>query len=441
MARRCETERNRRHPLLRLAGFLMPYRRKLILLSLAAVTGTVAELLPPFLIQHIIDDVLTSRGPFRLLIWFVLGLFGARLLIWLSEVTRGSLSVWIGARVTADVRARLHARLQELPLRFFNDWQVGTIMSRVINDAGRIEELLANTVPLIFVNALMLTGILVFLFYTNWRLAVYILLPIPPIVMLAVTLWDRLKAALDGQASSWSRLSSHLVETLTGIRVIKAFGQETREAARFNCHNQRVAATGARAERQSFALFSSIYFLMNLGVYLVWYIGGGQVVTEGLKTGALMAIITYLWMLYWPLQWLAQISGSAGQALVGAERGFEILDSRPEAYADGEVLAMPCAEGRGTFRNITFGYKPGEPVLDDITLEVAAGEVIGIVGRSGSGKTTLMNLLCRFYDVDRGAIEVDGIDIRRIRLKDMRNQIGVVSQDPFLFSGTIAENI
>ncbi len=427
--------------LVRIAGFLKPYWGRTVLLTLALAGGVVAELLPPFLIQRIVDDVLTPRANVRLLFWLLVGLLGARALIWVSEVSRGWLSVWLGGRVAADVRDRLYRHLQHLPLGFFKTWPVGTVMSRVLDDAGRFEQFLANTLPLLFVNVLMIAGILVFLVSTSWRLALCMLLPIPPMLLAAVSLWGRLKRALDRQASSWSRLSAHVVESLGGIQIVKAFGQERREAIDFDRRNDRFSRATTLAERQSFELFSLIYFLMNLGVFLVWYVGGTQVVTGQLRIGQLMAVIAYLWMLYWPLQWLGQVSGAIGQALVGADRVFEVLDSPTEAFGDPRALPMPRAVGHVVFRDVTFGYERTRPVLHGINVEAAPGQVIGIVGPSGAGKTTLMNLLCRFWDVDRGAIEVDGTDIRRIRLEDLRNQIGIVAQDPFLFGGTITDNI
>src|SRR5262249_32284389 len=161
-----------------------------------------------------------------------------------------------------------------LPIRFFTRRPVGTLMTYVTRDAGRLEEFAANTIPLLAVNALMLTGILVFLFHTSWRLALSVLMPVPPMVVAAASLWRRLKGARDRQASSWSRLSAHLVESLAGIRVIKAFSQEAGEAARFGKHNDHVRDTTVEAERTSFAVFSIIYFLMNLGILLAWYVGG-----------------------------------------------------------------------------------------------------------------------------------------------------------------------
>ncbi len=182
--------------------------------------------------------------------------------------TRGWLSVWLGGRVAADIRDQLHRRLQHLPLSFFKIWPVGTVMSRVLDDAGRCEQFLATTLPMLLVNALMIAGILVFLVHTSWRLAICILLPIPPILLAAFFLWGRLKGALDRQASSWSRLSAHLIDSLGGIQIVKAFSQEPREAMNFDRRNDGFSRATVRAERQSFGLFSLIYFLMNLGVFL-----------------------------------------------------------------------------------------------------------------------------------------------------------------------------
>jgi ATP-binding cassette subfamily B protein len=425
----------------RVARLLRPYRGRAALLSLAVAAGIGAELLPPFLIQHIVDDLLSPRGSFRVLMLLVGGLLAARVLVAVIEVSRGWLSVWLGGRVAADLRARLHSRLQHVPLRFFRQWTVGALMSRIIADAGRVEEFVANVVPVLAVNALMLTCILAYLLQASWRLSLWALVPVPLIVIAAARLWERLKAALDGQAAAWAALSSHLVESLNGIRVIKAFAQERREAERFDARDRRVMEATIAAERRSLVMFSLVYFLMNIGVFLAWYVGGRQVIAGSLRVGVLMAVIAYLWMFYWPLQWLGQVAGSAGQAVVGARRVFEVLETPTEAYDDPDALALTYVVGHVSFRQVTFAYESGAPVLRGIDFEAHPGEMIGIVGRSGAGKTTLINLLCRFDDVGAGAIEIDGVDIRRLRLSDLRAHIGVVAQDPFLFSGTIAENI
>ncbi len=240
---------------------------------------------------------------------------------------------------------------------------------------------------------------------------------------------------------AWSDLMARVNEVLSGIRVVKAFAQETREIEVFGKRNQALTDHAVATEVNWSVFFSTTTLLTGLGVLIVWYYGGREVLSNGLTLGTLLAFYSYMWLLYGPLQWFGEVNSWMTRAFAGAERIFEVIDTPPEAYEDPDAVAMPRIEGRVRFRKVTFGYDKSKPVLHEIDLDVAPGEMIGLVGKSGVGKTTTVNLICRFYDVDRGEIEVDGLDIQKIRLLDLRNQIGIVLQDPILFSGTISENI
>jgi ATP-binding cassette subfamily B protein len=437
----CPVCADRKIAFLRIATYLKPYRGKVALLLPVLLTGVAAELLPPLIVRRIMDKVLAVRGPFQTLVELSTALAGARLLIWTGEISRTSLTAWLGGHVIADIRTELHRHLLSLPVKFLDGWNVGMLMSRVLHDAGRIEEFLANGIPLLCSNALLLTGVLALLFYLNWSLTILLLAPIPLIVLGATFFWGRLKSLLDRQSWATSRQFAHLSESLAAIRVVKAFSQEDREAASFDSRNRDLFRASARAEAQSFSLFSVIYFVMSWGLLLVWYFGGRQVVNGRLSVGELLAIITYLWMLYWPLQWFGQVTGAFGQAMSGAGKVFQMLGTRRECYDAPDTLPLACLAGQVTFNNVTFGYDPSKPVLHKISLVAQPGQTIGIIGKSGTGKTTMINLLARFYDPDGGSIALDGTDIRSIHLEDLRRQIALVPQEPFLFSDTIARNI
>jgi ATP-binding cassette subfamily B protein len=198
---------------------------------------------------------------------------------------------------------------------------------------------------------------------------------------------------------------------------------------------------GVETDRNWSIFFATTGLVTGLGVAAVWLFGGQEVIGGDLTLGTLLAFYSYMWLLYGPLQWFGQVNSWMTRAFAGAERIFEVIDTPTEAYEDPDAVPMPDMQGRVTFRKATFGYDKSKPVLREIELDVAPGEMIGLVGKSGVGKTTTVNLIARFYDVDHGGIEIDGVDLRKIRLEDLRRQIGLVLQEPFLFSGTIAENI
>ena len=425
----------------RLVGYMAPYWVRVAMLISLTLVGTLAELVPPLITKRLIDDVLTPPSDPSLLPWLVLGLLAVGIFVWAAGVGRNWLGTWIGLRTSEEMRADLYRSLQFLPLRFHDKRKVGALVSRMSNDSDLVEIYLVFDIPFIVSNALMLTGILGLLIYMNWELTLYVLLPIPPIIFGGRLVWSRLEAYWRRYSVKWSRLSSHLNESIRGIRVVKAFAQERREGDRFDRHSDELREVLVGAERSWVMFFMITNFFMSFGVFFVWYFGGRQILGNELTLGELMAFITYIWMLYQPLKWFGDFYGFMMRAYAGAERIFEVIDGRPEPFDDPQARAMPNLSGSVRFGDASFGYDPGKPVLKDVELEVSAGEMIGLVGKSGAGKTTFINLICRFYDVTRGAIEVDGVDIRNMKLEDLRHQIGLVAQQSFLFNGTVAENI
>jgi len=239
----------------------------------------------------------------------------------------------------------------------------------------------------------------------------------------------------------WGRFHTHLNESVTGIRMVKAFAQEDGEWAKFSTRNRELADAGIRADRRWYVFSGIMTFLTGWGPLINWTFGGYLVLRGEMTFGTLLAAQYLLWQVYGPLQWFAQVNQWFSRAMAGGERIFEVIDQQPEAYDRADAVPMPAMRGHVEFDNVRFGYDKSNPVLKGIQLDVAAGEMIGLVGKSGAGKSTTVNLLCRFYEVDAGSLRVDGVDLREISLRDLRRHIGIVPQDPFLFNGTIAENI
>jgi len=426
----------------RIAGYLKPYVPRTAVLVLLTAAGALIELLPPLAVRSIIDDVLTPPHAHRdWLLWLVFGLLGLRVVGWLCQVGRGWTAVWLASQVVASIRRQLYQRLQYMPLRFYDKRRTGSLMSRLTNDTSRVEGFLIDGLPFIISNILMILGILSFLLYMSWRLTLYVLVPVPAIVLGGWMIWERMRGLWARWSAKWARFSSHLNESISGIRMVKAFAQEEREAQRFDRRNDELRQVSVLADRNIFVFFTSMNFLMSFGVFFVWYFGGRQILHQELKLGDLMAFVSYIWMLYGPLKWFGELTNWMTRAFAGAERVFEIIDSSIEPAGDPQALPLARMEGAVAFREVHFGYDRAKPVLKGVDLEVQPGEMIGLVGKSGVGKSTLINLVCRFYDADRGAVEIDGTDIRKLRLEDLRRQIGLVHQQSFLFDDTVAENI
>ena len=438
---RCINCAKKRDTFWRIVSYVRPYRTQLILVFAITTVAALIDLVPPLITERIIDDVLTPKSNFELLVWFAMALLGIRLLMWLSQVGRTAISSWLGFRAAEDIRAELYRVLQFTPLRFYDKRKVGNLISRMTNDAELLEEYLIYDLPFILSNVLLLLGILTLMLYKSWMLTMYVLLPVPPIVLGGALIWNRMERYWRRWSVKWGRFSAHLNESITGIRLVKAFAQEKREGIRFGQRNDELRQVSVSADRAWFVFFTVMNFLMSFGVFFVWYFGGRQILGGELTLGELTAFISYLWMLYRPLKWLGDFYNFMIRAYAGAERIFEVMDTPVEPFDAPDAKPMPQIGGRVFFKDVTFGYDPGKPVLRGINLEVAPGEMIGLVGKSGVGKSTFINLICRFYDVNRGCLDVDGKDIRDIRLEDLRGQIGMVHQEPTLFNVTIAENI
>ena len=288
--------------------------------------------------------------------------------------------------------------------------------------------------------ALFLIGVAVILFLREWRLAVLVLAPLPVVVLLASGVWGHVRYLFRKQERLFDKVDTLLQDILSGIRVVKAFGRERAEVSRFRARSGELREVMRSNERIWANLMPLWSFVMRAGEFLVFALGGCLVLGERMKLGELVQFVQYAMLLYGPLIWIAGLPRRFAESMTAAERVFEVIDEQPAVADSRQPRRLPIA-GRVRFEGVVFGYQSHEPVLDDVSLEVAPGEMIGIVGHSGAGKSTLINLLLRLYDPDAGRITVDGVDLRAIELRDLHRQLGVVLQETFLFSGSVAENI
>ncbi len=436
---------------LRLAGYLRPHWQQTAFLATLAVAKTGVQLLPPVVQKTIIDGVLTPPvagadtgghyGDFGFLILMVLALVAAGLAASGADAAAGWFAASLSTRITAAVRSELYRSLERLSLLFHNQREKGALMSVVTRDTDNLNYFLMDGVPYLFSNGLMLIGITFIMLLYSWQLTLVILIPAPLVVIGGATLWGRLRPLWVKLSQSWALFSAHLNESLAGIRVAKAFSQENAEIRRFSRKNAALADLTIREGRVWFTAFAGLNFITGSGAFLAWLVGGRAVMVGDLTLGTLVAFIGYLWLLYGPLQWFNQVYNWMSRAMAGAERVFEIVDQEPEPYQEPGAIVLPRIEGAVEFRDVTFGYDPSKPALKDVSVTVAPGEMIGLVGKSGAGKSTFVNLICRFYEAGHGELLIDGHDIRDLQLESLRNQIGMVLQDQFLFNGTIADNI
>lgn len=432
----------------RLVSYLRPHWKIAVLLSLLGIFSTGLTLLPPYLNKPLMDVVLTPTGhpkPFEQRLWLlgalVLLLLAARIVGGVLNALAGWIAALLGNRLTHDIRSELYQHLHYLSLSFFDRRQLGTVISRVNQDTGQLQQFLVWGSQDLANSLLMIVGISIALFLMNWQLALLVFIPVPLVVIFSLTFWRRIRFYMNRFWNRWGRLNAVLQEGLNGLRVVRAFAQEPREVNRFIERSNDLAVTGTEAERIWAILAAAMSLIIMSGSLLVWYAGGRGVLLGNMSLGTLMAFLAYVGMFYGPVTSLSMLLNWSSRSLTAADRVFEVLDSVPEVENAEDALPMPHIEGRIEFKDVTFGYDSHRPVLKKVSFEARPGEMIGLVGHSGAGKTTIINLLCRFYDTNEGEILIDGVPIRKIRVEDLRQQIGIVPQDTFLFSGTIAENI
>jgi len=425
----------------RMFAILWHYRWLMLALFLCMIAGIVLDMLPPYLTRILVDNVLGSQSHPEWLLWLVASLAGAALLRRGIDVIISQLTPRVGTAMTNDIRKRLFQKLQEMSVAYYDRVQVGSLMSRVINDVEVMHGFVTQVTQGFLVNLLLILFIGVMLFYLNARLAFFVLIPIPFVVIGTLFFWNRIYPNYYKYWESNSKLGAMLNGVLSGIRLVKVFGQEQRETSRFNRSVDYLREARIRVDTRVGAFSPVMAYFFGLGGLIIWFVGGRDVLSGVITLGTLMAFLGYIGMFYAPLGSLAMFSNWVTQFATASQRIFEILDMPSETLDAPDAIDCPDIRGDIEFKDIWFGYDPYNPILKGISLKIQAGEKIGIVGRSGSGKTTLINLLCRFYDVQRGRILIDGEDIRHFKQTQLLQHLSLVLQEPFLFRGSVRENI
>lgn len=424
----------------RLVLLAKPYWGLAAIHFLLMLVGVAVDLLPPYLTRVLIDDVLTQQVHTNWLGWLVGGLLGLQIIRVTITINDALLTNRISTQFAAGVREKMFAHLKKLSQDFFDRNETGRLMTRINQDTEELQGLI-NQMSSFLLYAVLVVSIGIVLFSMAPSLGLFVLAP-APFVIIATFFYHRWMNPHFRRywITRW-RLNSMLSTFLSGIQVVKAFGQDDQEERRYQGLNADSLNARLRVDQAWGRFFPLISFAFGAGGLLIWYAGGNSVLEGKITLGTLMSFLSYLGMFYGPLSNMAQISQALNRFTTISQRTFEFLDETPKVVEKPAPKRFNAIQGGIQFDRVTFGYNPYFPVIKDVNFDIKPGELIGVVGPSGAGKTTLVNLICRFYDASKGVVRIDGMDVRDLSMDELRRNIGIVLQTPFLFSGTIAQNI
>jgi ATP-binding cassette subfamily B protein len=437
--------------ILRLLSYLKPYRRELAFGLGSAALITLVSLVPPYIAGYLIDRVVRpaqqgtmSHERAANLAWIaVSGMAALYLVRQAAAHIRLRFMAVLGEWVARDLRAELYEHIQRLSLSFFSRKKTGSLITRVTADTDRLWEFIAFGVVDVSLSAVMLVGLGAVLLTLDWRLGLVMTLPVPLFCWAIYAHGESLEALFIRGWRKWSRVTDVLSDTIPGIRVVKAFNQESREIERFDERNDEVTEQFNEVHKAWTTFWPLLMLAVHATTVIVWAFAMPRLLGNGapLSAGVFVSFLLYTTMFVAPIEVIGQMARTVNRATSSAHRVFEVLDSEPEVRDIAAPIRLEPVRGAVSFENVTFAYDGVRQVLRGVSFEVQPGELIGLVGGSGGGKSTVVNLIARFYDATGGTVRIDGHDIRMLDTGHYREQLGMVLQDPYLFHGTVMENI
>ena len=428
---------------LRVLSYVPRYKKHLFIMIAIIVLTTIINLIPPYLSGTVLYDyVLKEGGRFY---GHIFPLVGVLVLISALSVVLGILQGRIGAHMSGniiyDIKTEVFSAMQKLGMSFFSSKRTGNLLNRINSDALDIQYFLNDGLPNFIINAATICAIGIFLFIVNPLLSVAVIIPVPVIALIikkSTRVFKKLKW------HSWRRsstMNSIINDTLLGVRVVKAFGKEKSEIERFEKASRLLCENKVREGIASAKVFPMLSWIMSLGGLIVWGLGGGQVVRGVLTFGELMSFVGYLTLLYAPVNFMVKTFDWWTNCMNSAQRIFEVIDRKTDVPESENPITIEKMQGMVELKNVTFSYEPNRTVLKNVSFSVKQGEMIGLVGHSGAGKSTITNIITRLYDVNDGEVLIDGVNVKDISFNSLRSNRGMVLQDTFLFTGSIAQNI
>lgn len=437
----------------RLLHYFKPFKLQLATVLLCMLATSAISLLNPIISNQILYDQVISKPGFiagkevgtmhsESWLFIMIGVvFGIALLSLGVSILQNRANATMSTKVTLNMKLDIFTALQSLSLSFFNNNQTGRLITRVNYDADRIRSFFIDGVPNFVINALNFIGLTIFLFILNWKLTLIVFVPVPVIVCIFKFMLPRLWRAHSKQWRRSSSLNATLGDSLTGIRVVKAFSKEAEETARFYTSAEKLTQANLQANLISLTIFPVVGLLIGLSSQAIWGFGGLQVMNKTMTYGDFATYLGYIGMIFGPLNFFTNFMNLVTETANCAQRMFEITDAIPEITDAPDCVHLDRLKGDIRFENVCFHYAPNRPILKNVSMHIHAGDHIGLVGHTGSGKSTIANLINRLYDVISGTISIDGYNVKQIATESLRKNISIVSQEIFLFKGTIADNI
>ncbi|WP_099091645.1 ABC transporter ATP-binding protein [Paenibacillus riograndensis] len=429
----------------RLFSYMKPYARQMLPLVLVMmILGTVTKLTVPYLTSMAIDKAIApkSGNPSLTLLYTLTAIVIVLYLIqWIAGVYRIKYTNVIGQRVIYDLRSDLFRHIQKLSFNFFDKRPAGSVLVRVTNDINSLQDLFTNGVVNLMIDCVQLLGIMVILLLINWKLGLAVMITVPIMFFVSTKLRQKIRIAWQDVRMKNSRINSHLNESIQGIRVTQAYTQEKENMNYFDAMNMDSRKSWNKASAMNQAFGPIIEITGGFGTMILFWFGAYLIQTGELTVGFLVAFSSYVSNFWDPINRLGQMYNQLLVAMASSERIFEYLDEQPSVQDNPGATPLPKIKGDIKFNKVVFEYEKGRAALKGIDLDVKAGQSIALVGHTGSGKSTIINLIGRFYDIKSGSITIDGQDTREVTLQSLREQIGIVLQDTFIFSGTIRDNI